>query len=141
MCEFSPVRLCDPVDCSSPGCSVHGICRALLSFPTQRLKLVVSCISCTAGGFFTAEPSRIRLTMVKMHLTTRVKSWLSMFLLLPRQGTVCMSWHRKKERGHSSVYPCGHWKISPAFRVFSLFLLPPSLPPFQLWNPCFKIKK
>ena len=65
--------------------------------------------------------------MVKMHLTTRIKSRLSMLLLLPRQGTVYKSWHRKKERGHSSVYPCGHWKISFQGFFFFFFFLPPSL--------------
>ena len=53
--RFSHVQLCDPMDCSLPGSSVHGIfqnigvgCHALLQgiFPTQGSNphLCVSCI-------------------------------------------------------------------------------------------------
>jgi len=54
------------MDCSSPGSSVHGISQqeywsGLPFFPPGDLpdagiKLGLSCISCTAGGLFTAEP-------------------------------------------------------------------------------------
>ena len=63
---LSCVWLCSPMDCSLPGSSVHEI------FPARRLEWVaiscsressqprdrtqVSCISCIAGEFFTAEP-------------------------------------------------------------------------------------
>ena len=72
MCElscFSRVQLCDPMDCSPPGCSVHedspvkntGVgCGALFQeiFPTQgssqpRVLTCISCVSCIAGRFFT----------------------------------------------------------------------------------------
>ena len=55
--------LCDPMDCSSPGSSVHGILQARLpewvanassrgsSWPRDRT--CVSYASCMAGGFFT----------------------------------------------------------------------------------------
>ena len=55
--------LCDPMDCSLPGSSVHGIFQAIVlewiaisfsrgsSRPSDQ-----SQVSCTAGGFFTAEP-------------------------------------------------------------------------------------
>ena len=59
----SSLTVCNPMDCSSPGSSVHGI------FPTRILEWVampssrgsaqprdwthVSCVSCIAGGFFT----------------------------------------------------------------------------------------
>ena len=58
--------LCNPVDHSPPGSSVHGILQARLlecvalpfsrgsSWPRGRA--YVSCHSCTAGRFFTAEP-------------------------------------------------------------------------------------
>ena len=54
---------CDPVDCSPPGSSVHGIFQARMlewisisfsrgsSWPKDR-----TCASCIAGRFFTAEP-------------------------------------------------------------------------------------
>ena len=58
--------LCDPMDCNPPGSSVHGILQARLlewvampfsresSRPRDRTH--VSCGSCIAGAFFTAEP-------------------------------------------------------------------------------------
>ena len=63
---FSHVTLCDPMDCSPPGSLVHGILQARIlewvpmpsskeSFwPGDRIR--VSCSSCVALGFFTAEP-------------------------------------------------------------------------------------
>lgn len=77
----------------------------------------ISCISCTAGGFFTAEPSRIRLIMIKMHLKTRIKSRLSMLLLEVILVFTCVDTGRSVQ-------------LSDFF-----FFLPPS----QLWNLCFKI--
>ena len=59
----SCLTLCDPVDCSPPGSSVHGILQAgilewvAISFsrgssrPRNR-----NCVSCTTGRFFSAEP-------------------------------------------------------------------------------------
>ena len=65
---LSRVQLsCDPMDCSPPGSSVHGISQARIqamvaissfkgsSQPKDRTH--ASCISCTAGRFFTTEPS------------------------------------------------------------------------------------
>ena len=58
--------LCDPMDCSPSGSSVHGIlqtrilewvalpCSRGSSRPRDRTP--VSCVSCTAGIFFTTEP-------------------------------------------------------------------------------------
>ena len=58
-------NLCNPMDCSSHGFPVHGILQARLSewvaVPSSRgssrarHQTSVSCDSCTAGGFFTAE--------------------------------------------------------------------------------------
>ena len=58
--------LCDPMDCSPPGSSVHGILQARILervvIPSSRGssrprdRTCVSCSSCIAGGFFTAEP-------------------------------------------------------------------------------------
>ena len=59
---------CDPLGCSLPGSSVYGIFQARIlewaaifssrgsSSPTDHT--LISCVSCTAGGFFTDEPSR-----------------------------------------------------------------------------------
>ena len=59
--------LCDPVDCSPPGSSVHGIPLArileLVAMPSSRGSSQprnsnhVSCGCCTASRFFIAEPS------------------------------------------------------------------------------------
>ena len=59
--------LCDPMDCSPPGLSVHGILQARILewvaisfsreiFPTQRLKLGLLYLQHLAGRFFTTEP-------------------------------------------------------------------------------------
>ena len=62
----SCLTLCDPMDCSLPGSSVHEILQARIlegvampssrgsSQPRDRTR--ISFGSCTAGGFFTAEP-------------------------------------------------------------------------------------
>ena len=55
MCVLSCVWLCDPLDCSPPGCSVHGISQAriLLPFPSPRdlpnpgiKPMSLACVSC-----------------------------------------------------------------------------------------------
>ena len=60
------LTLCNPMECSRPGSSVHGISQAILldwvaifssrrsSPPTDGTR--VSCVCCTAGRFFTLEP-------------------------------------------------------------------------------------
>ena len=60
----SCLPLCDPMDCSLPDFSVHGIPQARIlewvavsssrgSFPQPRDQTHISCVSCIAGGFFT----------------------------------------------------------------------------------------
>ena len=69
VCLFSRVQsFCDPMDCSPPGSSVHGIFQARIleyvaisssrgsSQPTDQTH--VSCVSFIAGGFFTTEPPK-----------------------------------------------------------------------------------
>ena len=56
------LTLCDPMNCSLPGSSVHGISQARIpewvAIPSSqrssksRDRIQVSCISCNAGGFF-----------------------------------------------------------------------------------------
>ena len=63
--QFCPT-LCDSLDCSPPGSFVHGISQArilewvAISFSRGsswlRDRSCVSCVSCTAGRFFAAEP-------------------------------------------------------------------------------------
>ena len=59
----SCLTLCDPMDCSPPGSSVHGILQARIlewvAFPFSRGSSQPrdeTQVSCIAGGFFTAEP-------------------------------------------------------------------------------------
>ena len=62
----SCLTLCDPMECSLPDCSVHGILQArtpewaaMHSFrgsSQPKDQTHISCRSCTAGGFFTTEP-------------------------------------------------------------------------------------
>ena len=62
----SHLTLCDPVDCSPPGSSVHGILQSRIldwvAMPSSKGSsqprdwTCVSCNSCIAGGFFTTEP-------------------------------------------------------------------------------------
>ena len=62
---FCRVQLCDPMDCSPPGPSVHGILQAgileWVAMPSSRGscpprdRTCVYCVSCTAGEVFTAE--------------------------------------------------------------------------------------
>ena len=71
MCSVTQSRpiLCDPMDCSPPGFSVHGLFRArILEWVAISYSRISSrprdqtCVSLTspasAGGFFTAEPPR-----------------------------------------------------------------------------------
>ena len=60
------LTLCDPMDCSLPGPSVHGILQARIlqwiatpssrASPQPRDRIHVSCVYCWAGGFFTSDP-------------------------------------------------------------------------------------
>ena len=61
----SHVWLCNPMDCSPPGSSVHGILQArILEWVATSYSRESSqprewtCISCLAGRFFTVEPPR-----------------------------------------------------------------------------------
>ena len=74
----SCLTLCDPMDCSPPGSSVHGISQARIVewdaiFFTRRSSQIrdQTCISCITGGFFTTESpgkpsntSRIQLFII-----------------------------------------------------------------------------
>ena len=66
VCIQSCPTLCDPIDCSPPGSSVHGIVQAkilewsAISFSKgsspPRDYTHISCISCIGRGFFTTAP-------------------------------------------------------------------------------------
>ena len=73
--------LCNPMDYSSPGSSVHGILQARLlewvAMPSSRGsswsrdQTHVSCGYCIAGGFFTAEPPG------KLHISQKTSEFNS----------------------------------------------------------------
>ena len=61
--HFSPVLLCNPMDCSPPGSSVHGILQARIlewvAVPSSRGSSPPRDrppVFCVAGGFFITEP-------------------------------------------------------------------------------------
>ena len=66
VCMLSCIPLYDPVDCSLPGSSAHGILQARIlewvaisscrGSSWCRDQIRFSCISCIAGRFFTTEP-------------------------------------------------------------------------------------
>ena len=76
---FSCVRLCNPMDCSLPGFSVHGMLQAGIwsGLPCLPPGTHISCVSCIAGGFFTAESLGKPLNTLK-----------SMFILLGKYENV-----------------------------------------------------
>ena len=71
--------LCDPMDCSPPGSSVHGVLQARtlewIAMPSSRGSSQLryqTCISCIAGKFFADESSgkpreRQCATLIKQH--------------------------------------------------------------------------
>ena len=83
--------LCDPMDCSLPGSSVHGILQARILEPVAlpssrgpswpRNQTPISCSSYSAGRFFTAEPPGNPFKLYTWGLNTTIcleiiKSWL-----------------------------------------------------------------
>ena len=82
VCAQSCLTLCNPMDCSPPGSSVHGILQARI---LERVAISSSRgssqprnwtrVSCIAGGFFTTE------------LQVHTESSLAHFFLQPEPGT------------------------------------------------------
>ena len=67
------LTLCDRIDCSLPGSSVHGILQARtlewVAMPSSRGSSQPrdrTCISYLAGGFFTAEPPEMIIITLKI---------------------------------------------------------------------------
>ena len=83
--HFSHVRLCNSMDCSPPGSSVHGIFQARIlewvAMPSSRgssWPRNQTHISCIAGRFFTVEPPEKPYP----HPIVPAKIWGMIFLLL-----------------------------------------------------------
>ena len=115
LCTCVPVQscltLCDPMDCSPPDSSVHGISQARMlewfTMPSSRGSsqprdpTCISCASCVAGGFFISEPPG-----KKFHLTSPLTPNSS--LVSPASG---FSHWKLPMRGHQFVgsvsrHPC-----------------------------------
>ena len=79
-CAQSCLTLCALLDCSLPGSSVHGIFQVRVlkwvAMPSSRgsswpkNRTLVSCVSCTAGGFFTCWAIREALLTLLFLLET-----------------------------------------------------------------------
>ena len=77
--------LCNPMDCSPPGFSVHGILQARIlewvavsssrGFSRPRDWTWISCVSCIAGGFFTTEPSGKPICQSPNLQCDRIRRW------------------------------------------------------------------
>ena len=97
---LSHVQLCNPLDCSAPGSSVHGIFQ--LRIPEwvtvsssrasfwPRDQIHISCISCIAGGYFPPiEP------LGKPHFPLYPSPILSFLQSLKSRDHVCLVAHFK----------------------------------------------
>ena len=81
------LTLCDPMDCSLPGSSVHGILQArvlewvaMLSSRASSQPRDQTWVSCMAGRFFTNGPSSQSI-MQNDAITQHTAYWLSSYLL------------------------------------------------------------
>ena len=116
-CAQSCLTLGEHMDRSPPGSSVHGILQARIlqwvAMPASRGSspprswIHGSCISCTAGGFFTAEPLGTSLhTRVSHAKATGLSKASTMWLLSPA-SFLC------QKKIHLST----HYTILPSFTV------------------------
>jgi len=97
------LTLCNPMDCSSPGSSIHGISQAMMlewvaisfprvsSWPKDR-----TWVSCIAGGVFTTEPPLIPNNSVQFQRETAAKVQVSVWII------VCLHMHEVRSV-HMSV--------------------------------------
>ena len=79
--------LCDPIECSPPGSSVHGILQAgileWVALPSSRGiswswdRIHISCGSCIVGRFFTAERDSFLIWVITEY-------WVESFMLYSR---------------------------------------------------------
>ena len=80
--------VCDPMDCSSPGSSVHGILHsrilgwlAISSSRRSSQPRDQTCISYIAGGFFTAESLQNPYTHM-LYFTVKMMPMMGIFLVV-----------------------------------------------------------
>ena len=114
----SSLTLFDPMDCSPPGSSVHGILQARIlewvAMPSSRgssqprNQNFVSCDSCIAGGFFTTEPPGKPVSSVQLScsvMSDSLQPWTA-----PSQASLSVTSSRSllKLMSIESVMPSNH---------------------------------
>ena len=94
------LTLWNPVDCSPPGCFVHGILQARIlewvAMPSSRGSsrprdwTHVSCVACIAGRFITTEPPRKPFSLITDSIlpTNESKSQTQFCCILDRQTQI-----------------------------------------------------
>ena len=98
----SCLTLCNPMDCSLPASSVHGILQARIlewvAMPSSRGsswprdQTHVSCVSCIAGRFFTTEPLGSPLFIIPEFQYCSAKFWRES--MLPQGPSQCLVFPR-----------------------------------------------
>ena len=99
-CAQSCPTLCDPIDCTPPGFSVCLNSQARIlewvaisssrGSSQPRDQTFVSCVSCTAGGYFTSRKPRSLLVICFIHSTVYIHPNLSIYPPpLPPGNHVC----------------------------------------------------
>ena len=146
----SCLTLCNPMDCSPPGSSVHGFLQARmlsgLPFPSPgessrpRDWTCISCISCTAGRLFMHWATREAWGLEKVYgkAPGTVKLWAALL----GQGmqadgcTVALEiWFaciKKKKKNLESLYMDEIWDLHQA--LFTVFLLAKLDSCLESWN-------
>ena len=115
VCAQSCPTFCDPMDCSPPGSSVHGIFQAsivewvAISFfrgsSLPRDWTCVSCVSCIAGWFFTTEPpvASLRMTETSTKSSKVPISLIEMMKSVWRPSRTVNIYIFKKTSSHNSL--------------------------------------
>ena len=127
----SYLPLCDPVDCSPPGSSAHGILQARtlewVAVPSSRGSSRPSGrshVSCIAGGFFTAEPPGKPEVLDDSESTLRTQTTQQSchrgVSLLFARASFCLSWQLLW--AHSGYY---HPQNFPGFAILNSDLILP----------------
>ena len=115
----SCLSLWDPMDCSPPGFSVHGILQTRIlewvAMPSSRRssqprdRTCVSCGSCISGRSFTTEPLGKRLRMffrpvfrgLQAHLRNRRSTFCIVCVCHGGKDFVCLVWHSAEPSWHT----------------------------------------
>ena len=133
------LTLCNPVDCSPPGFSVHGILQARIlewiaisssrgsSWPRDETR-----VSCTANGFFTTWTTREAPLQVKFILVTNFFKKIQLarldiveYVLIKRRERYAGQWYgllwyaQINNHSHLIIYTCWLWHSTRAAKCKS----------------------